>query len=100
MSKYIDAVGAHKQRERRIMLARIGTVFALCFLFWIVMAQDFHPVFIAVAVGLSLAAGFSHNLTLALLGLVVLSMFLLRKYYVLNAPDVAIHMARGELIYG
>ncbi|MCA1753890.1 MAG: hypothetical protein LC641_04140 [Spirochaeta sp.] len=96
MSKYIVAIRAQEQRERRIMLARIGTVFALCFLFWIVPAQDLHPVFIAVAAGLSLASGFTPNLILALLGLGFLSMFLSRKYYVLNAPDVAIRKTRGN----
>jgi len=79
MSKYTVSISVQEQREHRVMRARIGIVFALCFLFWIVPAQDLHPVFIAVA---------------ALLGLGVFSMFLSRKYYVLNAPDVAIRKTR------
>ncbi len=55
MTKIVPIV-EQERRERRIILVRIATVFGLCFLFWILMAQDLHPLSLAVAAGLSLAS--------------------------------------------
>ncbi|TVR92139.1 MAG: hypothetical protein EA428_04310 [Spirochaetaceae bacterium] len=108
MSKYIVPIGVQEQRERKIIFARIATVFVLCFLFWIVMAQDFHPLSIAVAIGLSLAAAlysfglfFEHHLRptarlILRLDLVVLYLLIILYLSYIAIYDIIIRMLTGR----
>lgn len=56
MRTQIVSIRDQERRERRLIIVRIITVFALCFLFWVLMAQDLHPLSLTVAAGLSLAS--------------------------------------------
>jgi multicomponent Na+:H+ antiporter subunit E len=49
----IIPIREQQQRERRLIGIRLFTVFMLCFIFWILIAQDLNPISLSVAVILS-----------------------------------------------
>lgn len=56
MSREVVSITKQEKRERQLILVRIATVSLLCFLFWILLAQDLHPLSLVIAAGLSLAS--------------------------------------------
>lgn len=54
--QHILPITEQERRERQIIVMRIVTIAVLCFLFWIIMAQDMHPLSLGVAVILSVAS--------------------------------------------
>ena len=56
MRKTVAPIAQQQNREKRLIMVRVFTVFMLCFVFWILMAQDFNPLSLAVAAGFSVAS--------------------------------------------
>ncbi|TVR68385.1 MAG: hypothetical protein EA427_10760 [Spirochaetaceae bacterium] len=56
MRNTIAPIAQQREKEKRLIIMRILTVFLLCFIFWILMAQDLNPLSLSVAVVLSFAS--------------------------------------------
>lgn len=56
MRNTVVPIAQQRHREKKLIVVRVLTVFLLCFIFWILMAQDLNPLSLAIAVGLSLAS--------------------------------------------
>ncbi len=56
MIRSVTPFAQQLDQEKRLIFVRVFTVFLLCFLFWVLIAQDLNPLSLGVAVGLSIAS--------------------------------------------